>query len=80
MKKKTIFIWRESVYMNDFKCNICGNKVAHKTGEPMSDTLVGQDTQTLYCSKCMNPVAYYKRIKTKMKPGLHGHISNFEGE
>ena len=63
---KRVFIWRESVYKGDFRCNVCKKKLCNDDGEPIKGALlvdVGAindpkyGTQdALFCMDCKNIV------------------------
>lgn len=81
--KKNVVVWRESVYKNKFKCNRCGHQVGDaETGAIKGDTLVDEKNGCpyIYCSKCKNPVAYFKEIPNipENTSGLTGNIEEWE--
>ena len=67
-----MFVWRKSVYDNDFRCNQCGTKLFNTKTQYPTDNLVisGDDidnkgTIYCYCGKCQNAVATYQTIDDK---------------
>ena len=78
--KKTAFIWRESVYKNHFKCNLCGTPVADEDGTVLDRTLYHRLEEILLCPKCHNVVCKIKEIDVpeNMK-GLQGNYSDYIG-
>ena len=78
-KKMEGYIWRQSVYMNGFKCR-CGNQLADPmNGEPKGYVLYDPDKKVIYCNKCNRPVCFFGEMEVDkdMKPGLHGHIEDY---
>ena len=70
--EKGMFVWRKSVYDNNFKCNQCGTKLFNTKIQQPTDNLVvnGDDTDDgstiyCYCGKCQNAVATYQTIDGK---------------
>ena len=69
---KDLFVWRESVYKNNFKCNVCGAKLFNsKTGRPTDNLAVdAEDAENpnptepiyCYCGRCKNPVATWQPV------------------
>lgn len=63
---RRVFIWRESIYHGDFRCNVCKKKLCEANGEPIDDALLvavdaihdpkygAQDV--LFCADCKNIV------------------------
>lgn len=74
---KDVFIWRESVYKNHFKCNKCGHVVANEHGYPQDDTLFAPSHDLLFCGKCKNPVCKIQKMNTNLPDGLHGNIDDY---
>ena len=69
--KKIATIWRESVYNNDFRCNICGTKIANEKGEILrqrGDIFEG----ILQCPRCFNVVASFEEMT-----GLQGYLGDY---
>ena len=58
-KKMTFIIWRKSVFDNNFKCNICGQKLIDDNGEPNARTIINEDF--IQCRCCRNVVAEIER-------------------
>lgn len=79
--EKRVFIWRESVYKAQFRCN-CGNQLADPdTGEPRANVLVGMEGETMYCPRCGLNVAVFRDVEVDdQRNGLCGHISNLKGD
>lgn len=72
---KEAIIWRESVYKNEFRCNVCKKKLANNlTGEPFDDVFMGtkDGVKFVICPDCKNPVAYCKPYYGELEAGLHG--------
>lgn len=80
MAKREAFIWRESVYKNKFKCNICGNQVADpETGEPTRLTLVSPKFGMIQCPRCRNVVARIEMMEVpEDMSGLQGSLADYE--
>ena len=77
--RKTAFIWRESVYKNDFKCNECGTVLATTSGEPLGTTLYDNRNGNLICPDCGNCVAMTKEIDApEVVSGKQGYWRDFE--
>lgn len=71
--KKTVYVWRESVYKNGFHCS-CG-KTLFEHGEP-ADGVTVDEIGYLYCGNCGKCVA---RIQTvEMKPEETGMMGSYE--
>ena len=69
---KDMFVWRKSVYDNDFKCNQCGTKLFNtKTKQPTDNLVVSGDEDLenvkepviCYCGKCQNAVATWQPVE-----------------
>ena len=77
---KTAFIWRESVYKNQFKCNICGNQLADPvTGEPKPLTLVSMRWGIIQCPRCRNVAAKIQMMEVpEGMSGLQGYLGDYE--
>ncbi len=82
--KREAFVWRASVYKNDFKCNQCGYKLAgdNSDGEPNGDVLItdkpiGRGHQ-MFCPKCNNFVAYTQTVDVEEgASGLMGNLDEY---
>ena len=69
---KDMFVWRKSIYENNFKCNQCGAKLFNpKTGQPTDNLVVDADDANIqdpkdpifcYCGKCQNAVATWQPV------------------
>ena len=71
--KKAVYVWRESVYKNDFRCS-CG-KILFEHGEPADGEKV-DEIGYLYCGNCGKCVA---RVATvEMLPEETGMMGNYE--
>lgn len=71
-------IWRESVYHNNFRCNICGTNVAKDSGEPLDTTLFDMMGNFIVCPKCYNPVAVEQTVDVSEDvEGLQGSYDEF---
>lgn len=88
MKKKPIregIIWRQSVYSNRFKCQLCGCQLANpETGEPTDNIVLnaeGLDVDNrLFCGNCQkngtwNIVATHRMVVSD-ESGLQGNWSD----
>lgn len=79
--KKTVFVWKESVYKNRFTCN-CGNQLADENGVLIDGKSMVETTsfrRYLYCKKCYKPVAYLTKMEVpEDAEGLMGNISEYE--
>ena len=61
--KREAYIWRESVYKNEFKCNDCEEPLADpKDGYPLGTTLYDTEEDLLICPNCGNVVARVEMI------------------
>lgn len=67
--KKEAYIWRESVYKNQFKCNKCGAKL-FKADKMKLTKNVRHIDEWVFCSKCGNPVARIEVID--IDPNING--------
>ena len=78
-KHTTAFIWRQSIYENDFKCK-CGYKLFDTSkNEPARDVLIDQIDNYMYCPKCGLAVGKIVDMgETDMKSGLYGYWPEFE--
>ena len=80
--KKPVFIWRKSVYTNDFKCCKCKRKLANN-GEIIEDAvLVAPDypqkgASSIVCAYCKDVAAVVYEVETDLKGGLHGSLEDF---
>lgn len=73
---RMVFVWRESVYKNGFKCK-CGNLLADpQTGEPKGYVRADVEGQTIYCNKCGQPVCCFGEMETDLPAGMHGDINS----
>ena len=66
---RDMFVWRKSVYENNFKCNQCGAKLFNlKTCRPTDNLVVDADAKTeeeksyCFCGKCKNVVAKWQEV------------------
>lgn len=81
--EKEVYIWKESIYKNDFRCNKCKKKLADK-GQPIEDALmIAEDFptkghHTIFCADCKNTVAVMSVVDTDLKSGLYGDINKFK--
>lgn len=73
---KKAVIWRESVYKNDFRCNVCKEKLSNN-GVPSEEILSDEEGRVLYCPTCRNCVAYVKDIEIDLPSGLYGNWKEF---
>lgn len=75
----TAFIWRQSIYDNEFKCK-CGYKLYKPyKHSPASDVKVDITNGVLYCPKCGWLVGKMVDMgETDLEPGLHGLWPEFE--
>ena len=73
-----VFVWKESIYKNGFKCS-CGNTLSDdpNTGEPKDGLLLNTITNTLFCDKCKEPVCIMGEMETELPAGLHGNINDY---
>ena len=71
---KDMFVWRKSVYDNNFKCNQCGAKLFNsKTGRPTDNLVVDADIDLsdvkepiyCFCGKCQNAVATWQPVEAE---------------
>ena len=79
VKKVEGFVWRESVYKNDFNC-ACGNQLADKeTGYPEGYTLFDPVQRVIFCNKCMQPVAFAGEMEVddEEQGGLLGDVEEY---
>ena len=60
---KTVTIWRESVYFNNFKCNKCGTKLADDNGNFLEGKLEANLFDVIRCAKCHNLVARFEEME-----------------
>ena len=66
------FIWRESVYKNNFRCNKCGKRLKKDNSiEPEDDVLTVMRGGYMWglCPRCMNPVFRTEPYYGDAKPG-----------
>ena len=76
--KKIATIWRESVYKNDFKCNVCGETLAHKNGIA-NDKVKVDMFNYVFCRNCNNVVARIEQIEApENMHGLQGNYADFK--
>ena len=74
---KDMFVWRKSVYDNNFKCNQCGAKLFNpNTGHPTDNLVVdAEDADSFennsttepiycYCGRCKNAVATWQPVES----------------
>lgn len=75
----TAFIWRQSIYENEFKCK-CGYKLYKpEKNEPGRDVMIDITNGAIYCPKCGWVVGKIVDMgDTDMKPGLYGYWPEFE--
>ena len=79
MEERMCFIWRESVYKNKFKCNICGTLIADENGEPRPNALVSPKFGMIQCPLCRNVVAHIKMMEVpEGMSGLQGYLGDYE--
>lgn len=79
MEERMCFIWRESVYKNKFKCNICGTQIADEKGEPRPNVLVNPRFEIIQCPLCRNVVAHIKMMEVpEGMSGLQGYLGDYE--
>lgn len=55
-----LIYWRESVYQNNFHCNICGSQLLDKDGNPCYTV---KNPDFLQCRQCRNVVAQLERTE-----------------
>lgn len=75
------FIWRESVYKNEFRCNECDEPLADaEDGYPLGTTLYDMREDLLICPNCGNVVAKVKIIdEPEDAPvGFRGNWEDYE--
>lgn len=70
---RDMFIWRKSVYDNNFKCNQCGAKLFNvHTGRPTDNLVIDAEdadnpspTEPIYCfcGRCKNAVATWQSVE-----------------
>ena len=77
--KKTAIIWRESVYKNDFRCNVCKAALFNADTKTVKDeVLIDETTNLMYCPDCKNLVARIQEITvTKDIKGLQGNWDKY---
>lgn len=79
--KQTAFIWRESIYKNNFKCSKCGTTLADMDGTPKGNVLYDPSEDILVCPKCGQVVAKIKEIEVAVEmQGKQGDWSDFSNE
>lgn len=69
------FVWRESVYKNDFTCK-CGTKLVDDKGYPNENVGVNGDDkfdQRMWCMKCRELVGVVKEVEDDGRSGKQGH-------
>lgn len=70
----TAFVWRESVYKNDFRCSHCGAKLFDVEAEQPTDFL-GVDPEqpeNCHCMKCKTLVAVLREYDGEATGPLMG--------
>lgn len=81
--KRQAFIWRKSIYENDFRCNVCGAKLFNsKKGKLIEKNIVvlpGNDSN-LFCIKCRNHVAKVREIDCEGTEILRGQWKETDNE
>ena len=66
---RDMFVWRKSIYDNNFKCNECGAKLFNVKTGPTNNLALDADAKTeeekhlCYCAKCQNVVATWQEIE-----------------
>lgn len=79
MTKQTAYVWRESIYKNNFRCK-CGTILAKPDGEPLGDTLYETQQKLIICPTCGNVAAVVKEIEVAIpmtgKQGYWGDITD----
>lgn len=70
---KDMFVWRKSIYDNNFKCNQCGARLfSTRTNKPTDNLVVDgddvsnnnpKDPVICYCGKCQNAVATWQPVE-----------------
>ena len=71
---KNAIIWRESIYLNDFKCK-CGKQLMNDN-KLVDDILFDEKREMFICPECLRDVAkltteeYAVKIKA-MREGVH---------
>ena len=76
--KKVVTVWRESVYKNHFKCNICGRQIADENGNPIGRQRGNIFEGILQCPQCFNVVARYEEVDVpEGMTGLQGNCDDF---
>jgi len=62
--KRTVFVWKESVYNNDFTCK-CGAKIADDDGRPTENVGMNPEEKydiRLFCMKCRDLIGVMKEV------------------
>ena len=78
--KKQVYVWKESIYKNDFKCS-CGNFLAKDLNVIQENVEIPPSSfrKWVYCKKCFKPVAYIQVMNLpEGAEGLMGNISEYE--
>ena len=83
LMKKVMYVWKESVYKNGFRCDNCNHKFNFDPNTWMLyDGLrkkLGLITWVM-CPLCGKPVAYMRPMPKKLEhlpPGTHGDIEDW---
>ena len=64
-------VWRESVYKNDFRCNVCGKKLFDVKGGAVKCVKIKavNGRKLGFCRRCNNPVFHIEPYHGDAKPG-----------
>lgn len=81
MMKRIAYIWRKSIYDNDYRCNKCGAELY----DPEKGKLIKNNVRIthflsdveVYCRKCMNHVAHVTEIDYD---GTETRLGEWKGE
>lgn len=76
--KRYVFVWRESVYKNDFKCK-CNFKLTDGI-VPKNELLYDRFSRVLFCPLCKQAVCKIKRMRgpANIEKGLYGNIDEYK--
>ena len=77
LTEKIAFIWKKSIYDNNFHCTRCGTLLFDKLTDDVGfDVFNPTDA---YCVKCRLLVAHTQKYDGPEPGGLLGHVSNAKG-
>lgn len=74
--KQAAYIWRKSMYDNDFKCNQCGTVCVGSDGAPNNNTLWANGL--LFCRTCKNLIAKVTIVDVPEGTEPNAMMGNFE--